>query len=569
LDATTSPSAEARPAVPPTDEPPVHVDPRARLEILGAILLGLFLSALDQTVVGTALPRIITDLGGNELYTWAVAIYLLTATITGPIYGKLSDLFGRKPLFMIGISLFLLGSFLSGLSQEMWQLIAFRGLQGLGAGAIFPIALATIGDLFSPAERGKYQGLFGAVVGLSALIGPAIGGFLTDNLRWHWVFFVNLPLGAIVLFIIWRTLPTVARGGPRPSIDYLGVAVFTAALVPILLGLTNKQSGEWTDLTVGGFIVGGLLLFALFLWIESRAAEPIVPPNLFRNRVFAVSVFAMFLTAFAFFATVLFLPRWFQVVGGASATESGYQILPLLVGLIASAITAGQVVSRTGRYKLIIVAGLVIMTIGLILLTNVRADTPLPVLWTWMFITGVGIGPSLAVFTIAVQNAVPVERLGVATSNLTFFQQVGGTVGLSIAGTVFGSTFLNEIPGQLAKSGVPQPLIDQFQSQTGSNALNQLTGVGDLGARILAQVPEQFRATVEPFVPQIVAGIYQAFSIATASTFVLGIVTSVTAAVLVFLFMPELPMRQTVGVPARVPRPADAERTDAVGAAGP
>ena len=314
---------------------PLHIDPRARFEILGAILLAMFLSALDQTIVGTALPRIVSELHGNDLYTWVVTVYLLTATVSGPIYGKLSDLFGRRPMIMIGVGLFLIGSALSGLSQEMWQLVAARGLQGLGAGAIFPIALAVIGDLFTPAERGKYQGLFGAVFGVSALIGPALGGLLTDNFSWHWVFFVNLPIGLIAMAIIWRLLPPVKHPESVRSIDYLGSAVFTAAIVPILIGLTNKQKLDWTDPVVGGLILVGTAFLALFIWIESRAQEPIVPLSLFRNRSFTVSVIAVLLASFGFFGAIIFVPRWFQVVLGSSATESGYQMLPLLVGLIA------------------------------------------------------------------------------------------------------------------------------------------------------------------------------------------------------------------------------------------
>ena len=390
-----------------------------------------------------------TDLHGNDLYTWVVTIYLLTSTITGPIYGKLSDQFGRKRLLMFGITLFLVGSALSGLSQSMGQLIIFRGIQGLGAGAIFPIALAVIGDLFTPAERGKYQGLFGAVFGISALIGPALGGFLTDNVGWHWIFFVNLPIGAVALVIIWRLLPPLHTAGVSRKIDYLGVAVFTAALVPILIGLTNKQTLEWTDPWVGGLIVLGLLLGVVFVWVESRATEPIVPLGLFRNRTYSVSMVAVFLAGFGFFGAIIFVPRWFQVVLGSSATESGYQILPLLAGLIISSVVSGQIISRTGRYKWLTVGSLVILGIGMLLMTQLRADTPPPTLWVWQFIAGLGIGPTLAVFTIIVQNAVPWQQLGVATSNLTFFRQIGGTVGLAIAGTIFGSTFRSEAPVQI------------------------------------------------------------------------------------------------------------------------
>src|SRR5438876_8516828 len=239
---------------------PVLIDPRTRTQIVVAVMLGLFLAALDQTVVGTALPRIVTDLHGNDIYTWAFTAYLLTATISGPIYGKLSDLFGRRPVLLFAVAVFLVGSLLSGVSREMWQLVGSRALQGLGAGALFPVALAVIGDLFDAAERGKYQGLVGAVFGLSSLIGPAIGGVITDTIGWHWIFFVNLPIGLIVFGVIWQTLPRARPSGTAPRIDYVGAAVLIAALVPILIGLTNKQSGAWADATVGGLIAAGLAI---------------------------------------------------------------------------------------------------------------------------------------------------------------------------------------------------------------------------------------------------------------------------------------------------------------------
>ena len=510
------------------DKPPIELPHPVRMRILFMVMIGVFLAALDQTVVGTALPRIITDLGGNDLYTWAFTAYLLTSTISGPLYGKLSDLFGRRPIFLFGIGIFMVGSLLAGLSQEMWHLIGARGIQGLGAGALFPIALAVIGDLFSPSERGRYQGLFGAVFGLSVLIGPAIGGLLTDTVGWPFVFFFNLPIGAVVFYVVWRNLPSYHLGGDKPVIDYVGAALFTAALVPILIGLTNKQSADWTDPIVGGLILVGLVIGIVFLVAEARAREPIVPLELFRIRSFSISVAAFFLASFGFLAAVVFLPRWFQVVNGSSATESGYQILPLLGGLIISATAAGQLVARTGRYKALIFAALVTMAAGLWLLTNLRADTPIPLVWLWMFITGIGVGPSFAVFTLIVQNSVPIQRLGTATSNLTFFQSVGGTIGLAITGTIFGTTLAAEAPRQLVAAGVPPEL-----AAGGGGQLDAATGVGDLGAAILAQVPEAFRAQVEPFIPAIVDAIHQAVSIATASTFYVGVAASLLAALLV------------------------------------
>ncbi|HEX2766816.1 MAG TPA: MDR family MFS transporter [Candidatus Limnocylindria bacterium] len=535
------------------DRAPIELPHRVRLEILGAVLLGIFLSALDQTIVGTALPRIVSDLEGNDVYVWAFTAYLLTATVSGPLYGKLSDIFGRRPIFLIGVSVFLIGSLLCGLSQEMWQFIAFRGLQGLGAGALFPIAIAIIGDIFAPSERGKYQGFFGAVFGLSSLIGPAIGGLITDTVGWHWIFYVNLPLGLIVLYVIWRTLPTRRAQDADRHIDYLGAALLVAALVPILIGFTNKQFGDWTDPDVGGLILAGLAIGAAFVWAESRAHEPIVPLGLFRLRTFTASVVGFFFAAMGFFAAVVFLPRWFQVVAGASATESGYQILPLLGGLIVSAIVAGQVVARTGRYKALITVSLLLMALGLFLMTNIRPDTPQPLLWLWMAITGLGVGPTFSVFTLAVQNAVPVRELGVASSSLTLFQQVGGTVGLAITGTVFASTLLEEMPRQVAAAGAPPQIADAFGSGAGSAGFNDLTSVGDLGAAILAQVPEAFRDQVEPFIPAIVEGIHTAFSIATGATFVVGIATALIAAVVVAVVMPAGRMGERVEGAAAAP----------------
>jgi EmrB/QacA subfamily drug resistance transporter len=492
-------------------------------------MLGLFLAALDQTIVGTALPRIVTDLQGNDIYTWAFTSYLLTATISGPIYGKLSDLFGRRPVLLFAVAVFLLGSLLAATSGSMAQFVLYRGLQGLGAGALFPLALAVIGDLFEPAERGKYQGFVGVVFGLSSLIGPALGGIITDTVGWHWVFLVNLPIGAVVFAVIWRALPSIRPAGAAPRIDYLGASALVAALVPILIGLTNKQSGGWSDPAVGGLIAVGLVLTALFVWIEARASEPIVPLELFRIRSFTVSVIAMFLVSMAFFAPIVFLPRWFQVVGGASATQSGYEILALLGGLIISATLSGQVVARTGRYKILAVAATVVLAFGLFLLSNLQATTPLPMLWLWMFVTGLGVGPIFSIFTIIVQAAVPPRQIGTATSSLTLFQQIGGSVGLAIAGTVFGSRLLEEVPHQLSSSVPPQ--VAAGFAGSGGGVLGQLSGVGDLGQAILASAPAGAREQLAPFVPQIVAAIYQAFSLATASTFVFGIGAAVLAAI--------------------------------------
>ena len=526
------------------EDPALGLSHRAKLEILGAVMLALFLGALDQTIVGTALPRIVTDLGGNEYYNWVFTIYLLTSTITVPFYGKLSDLYGRKPLLMIGVIIFLVGSALSGLSQNMAELILFRGIQGLGAGSLFPISLAVIGDLFTPKERGKYQGLFGAVFGLSSIVGPFAGGFLTDTVGWHWIFYVNIPIGIVSLFVLARLLPTIRRPDASRNLDFLGAGVFIVAISTFLIGLTNKQTADWGTPEVGGLIGIGLLLGALFVLVESRAKEPIIPLDLFRNRTYTSSMLSTFLVSFGFFGAIVFLPRWFQFVAGSSARDSGLQILPLLAGLIVSSIIAGILVSRTGRYKIIILTGLVIMTVGLVLMTQLKAKTDLPVLWVWMFVTGAGIGPTLSVFTIVVQNAVPFRQLGVATSNLTFFRQIGGSVGLAITGTLFGTRLVDELPGQLRAAGVPAQAVTQF-SNAGTGALDNLIGVGgNLGDQILALVPAAVRPAVQPLIPAIVDGIHNAFTIAVTATFQVGVVCTILA-LAAALIMQEIPLRTT------------------------
>jgi EmrB/QacA subfamily drug resistance transporter len=534
------------------EDPALFLPIRQKLEILFAVMLGLFLGALDQTIVGPALPTIVTQLNGNDVYNWVVISYLLTSTISVPFWGKLSDLYGRKPLFIIGIVIFLIGSALSGLSQNMTQLILFRGIQGIGAGALFPIALAIIGDLFSPAERGKYQGLFGAVFGIAFVAGPLIGGWLTENASWHWIFYVNIPIGIVSLFFISRLLPTVKNPRATRNFDILGGVIFTLATSALLIGLTYKaftdpathQPYEWTAWQVGGLILVGLVGYLLFIWAEARAKEPIVPLNLFRNRTYASSMVSTFFAAFAFFGAIIFLPRWFQIVQGFSPTNSGLAALPLVVGLIASSIGSGLIVARTGRYKWLLVGAILVMAVGVALMTQLRADTPIPMVWLWMFIAGLGVGPTFAVFTLVVQNAVPFHYLGVATSNLTFFRQIGGSVALAIVGTVFGTAFQNQIGPSMLNAGVPGQLVDGFQQgvSSGQVDLNRLTGTGDLGQTILASAGP-LADVIRPFITNIVEGIHEAFSLAVASTFWIGVGAALLAAIAA-VGMQELTLRQ-------------------------
>ncbi|MDQ2961054.1 MAG: MFS transporter [Candidatus Dormibacteraeota bacterium] len=521
---------------------------RQKALIMVAIMMALFLAALDQTIVGTALPRIVTDLAGNNLYTWVVTVYLLSSTVTVPIYGKLSDVYGRRPLLLIGVVLFLLGSALSGLSQSMTELIIFRGIQGLGAGAIFPIALSVIGDLFSPAERGRYQGLFGAVFGLSFIIGPFLGGFLTDNLSWHWIFYVNLPIGLAALAVITTQLPNSGntRGVRARDLDFLGIGVFTLAAVSLLLGLTNKgltdSSGSlygWTSANVLVYLVAATVLTVGFVLVEHVAKEPIIPLDLFRNRTYTTVNVATFFIAFGFFCAIIFLPRYFQAVQGLSATASGYRTWPLMLGLIASSTLGGLLVSRTGKYKVMLVGSAVILTLGMFLLTRLTVGTGYWTLSLWMLIAGVGVGPAFSVTTVALQNAVPFQRIGVATSNMTFFRQIGGSVGLAVAGTIFASTFASELPSSLVSHGVPAAVVTQLSHASGA-ATESLTGVGDLNSQLAKALPPQ----AQPAIPRVAAAIQDDLSAAIAGLMWLG-AGSALLALLFLIAMPELTLRRT------------------------
>jgi EmrB/QacA subfamily drug resistance transporter len=527
------------------EDPALGLSHRAKLEILGAVLLGMFLAALDQTIVGPVLPKIIGELNGSDYYTWAVTIYLLTSTVTVPIYGKLSDLFGRKPIFMGGITLFLIGSALSGLSQEMWQLVLFRGIQGLGAGALFPIALAVIGDLFTPAERGKYQGFFGLVFGVAFILGPLIGGFLTDTFSWHYIFFVNIPIGLIALLVIWRLLPNIRHVERAGRIDWAGVVTLTLGLVPLLIGFTVAETDGFGDPYFWAWAGAGLFFLAIFVLVERRSPEPVIPLRLFRNRTFSSSMVSIFFATFGFGAVIIFLPFYFLIVQGATTTESGYRFLPFMFGLILSSIASGQIVSRTGRYKPIILGGLAILIVGMGLLTQLRVGTDDVTLAIWMFVAGLGIGPTFAVFTIVVQNAVPFKDLGAATSDLTLFRQIGTTIGIAVAFTLFRLNFTWDLlREQLIAAGVPAN--SPFVPATAPPSFDpgQLTAISGSGSTdFLALVPAQLQ-------PLFIDGFHRALTISIANSIWLG-VAAAAVSLATALFLKEIPLRTSHGAPAQ------------------
>ena len=402
--------------------------------------------------------------------------------------------------------------------------------------------------------------------GIAFVAGPLIGGWLTENLSWHWIFYVNIPIGIVALIVIQRLLPTVKTPSATRNFDLIGGVIFTIAMVFLLVGLTNKQFGDWADPTVGGFVIIGLIGTLLFILAESRAKEPIVPLDLWKGRTYSATMVSVFFAAFAFFGAIVFLPRWFQVVEGFSPTDSGLAALPLMVGLIFSSIISGFIVARTGHYKWLIAGSVAVMGFAVLLMTQLTQDTPVPVVWLWMLIAGLGVGPTFSVPTIVIQNAVPFRQLGVATSNLTFFRQIGGTISLAFVGTIFATSFADELVPQMTAAGVPQPVLDGFTqaSSSGSFDFSALTGVGDQGAALLAAIPPQFQAAVQPFIGAMVEGIHGAFSLATAQTFWLGVVGAIIAFVAAVAIR-EIPLRTSNEAPV----PTEAAGQAAAGSGKP
>ena len=417
--------------------------------VIGALMLVMLLSALDQTIVSTALPTIVGDLGGLDHLSWVVTAYLLALTVVTPLYGKLGDLYGRKIVLQGALVIFLIGSALCGLAQGMAELIAFRALQGLGGGGLMVGAQAAIGDVVSPRERGRYMGLFGAVFGVASVAGPLLGGFLTSNLSWRWIFYVNLPLGVLALGVLAVALPSAAERVAH-RIDYLGAGLLAAGLSALVLLTTlGGNSYAWDSAFVVGLGVLAVAALVGFVAVERRASEPVLPPQLFRNRVFNVTSAIGFVIGLAMFGALTYLPLFQQVVRGQTPTESGLQLVPLMAGLLVASIGSGQIITRTGRYKPFPIAGTAIAAIGMLLLSGLDADTTTVQAGLYMLVFGFGLGLVMQVLVLAVQNAVPYEQLGVATSAATLFRSIGGSLGTAILGAIFSNRLASELASTL------------------------------------------------------------------------------------------------------------------------
>ncbi|MGW3953339.1 DHA2 family efflux MFS transporter permease subunit [Streptomyces sp. NPDC004752] len=412
---------------------------------IGALLLGLLLAALDQTIVSTALPTIVSDLGGLDHLSWVVTAYLLASTAATPLWGKLGDQYGRKRLFQLAIVIFLVGSMLCGMARDMPQLIAFRALQGLGGGGLIVLSMAIVGDIVPPRERGRYQGLFGAVFGTTSVLGPLLGGLLTEHLSWRWVFYVNLPVGIVALAVIATSL-RIPRRTAHHVIDYLGTSLIAAvATCLVLVASLGGTTWAWGSPQIIGLVVLGVVLAVVFVGVERRAAEPVLPLDLFRIRTFTLAALISFIVGFAMFGAMTYLPTFLQVVHGISPTMSGVHMLPMVVGLMLSSTVSGQIVSRTGRWKVFPIAGTGVTTIGLLLLHRLDEHSSTAVMSTYFFVLGLGLGLVMQVLVLIVQNAVSYEDLGVATSGATFFRSIGASFGVAIFGTVFASRLGTEL----------------------------------------------------------------------------------------------------------------------------
>ena len=520
------------------------------------VMLALLLAALDQTIVGTAMPRIIAELNGFDRYAWVTTAYLLTSTITVPIAGKLGDLFGRKPFILAGMAGFMAMSWLCGLSQNMTELIIFRGLQGLFGGVLFASVFTVLADIFTPQTRARMQGVFGGVFGLASIIGPTAGGFITDHWGWRWVFYVNLPVGVIGIALLFAFLPFVRTKASWRHIDFVGAGLLALGLTPILVALSSTTTYGWGSWQTLAPLVGGFIVLVAFVLYEMRADEPIVPIGLFRNRAYAVSIAVGFISSFGMFGTIIFVPLVYQGVLGISATNSGALITPLMFGLIGASIVTGQLMVRIKQYQYLGTVGAAITAVGMFLLSEVTVhSTQLEVTASLVFV-GIGLGVTMPLYIQAVQSAVDRKLLGVVTSNIQFFRNVGGTIATAIFGSILASRLGPNIQDQIALLHLPASFTSKFK--VGGGSAQQIFNPANLAA-----ARDALPAAVRPQFDQAIVAVKAGLAVTLHEMFLIGAV-AILISLVVSVFMPNVPLLaakkqpgSTMGEGSPVPEPVE------------
>lgn len=525
-----------------------EIENSKKVIVMLGVMSAMLLAALDQTIVATAMPRIVQELQGLEHLSWVFTAYLLASTVVVPISGKLSDIYGRKTFYTVSIIIFLIGSILSGLSQSMTQLIIFRAIQGVGAGAIMSNSFTIIGDLFPPIERGKWQGMLGGVFGLASVVGPIVGGWLTDNASWRWAFFINMPVAAIALGLIVFLLPKIASGIKDKSIDFLGSISLTIGLVTLLLGFVwGGNQYAWDSIQIIGLFLTSIVAFVTFGMIERKVKEPILPLSLFKNSIFSVSMLIIFLAGAAMFGAILYIPLFAQIVLGISATNSGTILTPLMLGLIFSSVITGQIISRTGKYKLLTILGLAIVPIALYLLSGMNSHTTQVGLVLGIIFMGIGLGITMPVFTIVVQNAFDHSKLGVVTASTQLFRSIGGTVGVAIMGGILNSSLTSKLSA-LSEDKFMQTL-SRFNPDfsSGNIDVNKLQGLlsnqGALEVSI-SNLPALIKADVMQAFVEFSAKIKQILALSIGEVFLVSSLLMIAALVASF-FLKEIPLRKS------------------------
>jgi EmrB/QacA subfamily drug resistance transporter len=509
--------------------------PRRRLILVTVgVMLALLLAALDQTIVGTAMPRIIAELNGFDKYAWVTTAYLLTSTITVPIAGKLGDLFGRKPFILAGMAGFMAMSWLCGFSQNMTELILFRGAQGLFGGVLFASVFTVLADIFTPQTRARMQGVFGGVFGLASVIGPTTGGFITDNWGWRWVFYVNIPVGVLGIALLAMYLPFVRTSASWKNIDFAGAGLLALGLTPILLALSNTTTYGWTGWQTLVPLIGGIVVLVIFVFVESREKEPIIPISLFRNRAFAVSILIGFIASFGMFGTIIFVPLVYQGVLGISATNSGALITPLMFGLIGASILTGQLMVRIKHYQYLGTIGASVMAVGMFLLSEVTVHSTRVEVTASLVLVGIGLGTTMPLYIQAVQSAVARKYLGVVTSNIQFFRNVGGTIATAIFGSILASRLGPNIQTQVAALHLPASFTSSLN--IGGGSAQQIFDPAHLAAA-RAALP----AAAQPLFDQAIVAVKAGLAMTLHEMFLIG-AAAIAISVVVSLFMPNVPL---------------------------